>query len=174
MYTISADDPKHVALRHRNGGKWFPDESWARWAPVEMVIENVRDDHVDSSGKGTSCRWLPLCHDNMSTVELTCLTKALIKTQTATQGVFATEAPAVNGWVSGTAERSQDQVPQRQGDVDNSIGKAGSSNTNSQPSTQHNQLGGRVASAATTGCAPSPFVCLRIHFVALPYGLPCA
>ena len=47
-------------------------------------------------------------------------------------------------------------MPQGQGDADNSIGKAGSSNTNSQPSTQHNPLGGRVASAATTGCAPYP------------------
>ena len=59
-------------------------------------------------------------------------------------------------------ERSQDQVPKRQGEVDNSIGKAGSSNTNSQPSTQHNPLGGRVASAATTRCAPSP-MCVPSH-----------
>ena len=61
-----------------------------------------------------------------------------------------------------STERSQDQVPQKQGDGYNSIGKAGSSNTNSQPSTQHNPLGGRVASGAITGCAPSP-MCVPSH-----------
>ena len=104
MYTISADDPKHVVLRHRNSDQWFTDKSWARWAPVEMVIENVRDDHVDSSGEGTSRRWLPLRHNHMSKVELGCLTKALEKAKTATQGVFATETREIDGWLSGTAE----------------------------------------------------------------------
>ena len=53
-------------------------------------------------------------------------------------------------------------MPKRQGDTDNSIGKAGSSNTNSQPSTQHNPLGWRGASAATTRCAPPP-MCVPSH-----------
>ena len=105
MYIISADNPKHVVLRHRNSDQWFTDKSWApRWAPVEMVIENVRDDHVDSSGEGTSRRWLPLRHNHMSKVELGCLTKALEKAKTATQGVFATETREIDGWLSGTAE----------------------------------------------------------------------
>ena len=71
-----------------------------------MVIENVRNHHVDSSDKDTSRRWLPLRRDNMSRVALDCLTEALAKTHTATQGAFATEMPTarVDGWISGTAE----------------------------------------------------------------------